>query len=300
MPKRELTPAEEILQIRSKLGHNTFERKTDYWLDTGSPSLNAVLGSRELGIPYKVMMEIFGWQSHGKTLLAMYLLGQAQADGADTFWVAAEDFDKQWAAQQGVDIGKLALFEPQLVGDPDLPDTVRMQFAQETMKEVEVWFKRRHDKKIFGVVDSVNALLPKSVVEAGVDGQTMHTNYARAKFFGELMPQWNGWVRTYNFCFLMINQIRNKTGMVFGNPEKTTGGDSIPFYCGVRARVHRQQDGNLKTLNQITGLRSSVANVKNKAGGGSVEKEKCEFLVNWDKGTYKFGPLVKSKKPDPE
>ena len=143
---KNLTPQEEVEFIQKKLGHLTLDAPTVHWLDTQSKKLNAVLGSRDKGIPYGKLAEAFGWESHGKTLLALFLAGIAQRDGAIVAWVDLENsFDEVWARVQGCDPEKVYLFRTGLIQEGKTKEP-RLMTAQEVIAEVEEWMRMQHKK----------------------------------------------------------------------------------------------------------------------------------------------------------
>lgn len=284
-------PEDELALIRKKLGHYTADVPVAYWLNTGSKRLNAVLGSEKLGIPYGKIIELFGWESTGKTLLAILLTGLAQADGAEAVWLDFERaFDKEWATRQGVDVARMRLFQV-LIGRHGTEKNARLDTAQEVWQEAEAWMAMWHNKhphsKLIVVVDSVAAMLPEDEAVAGLVDSNMKSHNALAVMMSPLMKRMTGLAAVYNATFIFLNQLRE--GPVrFGDPSKPTGGNSLKFYASIRARVKRVKKGRLMSKGKIVGLKGMITNIKNRAGGGSVEGHVCGFKAYYNKYDWLF------------
>lgn len=286
-----MTPEEELKKIREKLGYYIVEASPKKWLDTGSTRLNAVLGSREKGIPYGKILELFGPESNGKTALALFIAGRAQKDGATVAWLDLENsFDERWVQSQGLDPAKVAVFQPKLIASAKgrIP---RLQTAEELCSEVEEWWKLRAktevDGKIFTVVDSVTAFLVSEEFEAGTEDQNMKTRLGLASFLSQLLRRWVPLALNYGTTILFINQTRMSPGR-YGDPEVTPGGKALKFYASVRVKVRRVKGGKIIQLGKMVGLRGIVRNIKNKAGEGSLEGEECGFKCLFGKHDWKF------------
>ena len=252
LTKKRLTPAEEMQEIQKALGKLTFEVKISEWLDTGSARLNSVLGSQTKGLAYGKMVELFGLESHGKTLLALLLASLAQADGAEVGWVDFENsLDRSWAEKHGVEWDKLYRFYPKLV-QKDKKSDPELQNAEEVMDEVELWMKRRHKegcRKLFLAVDSVAAMLvEKKLTWRRIQTANAHANSERglspAASLSRLLRKWAALTQVYGTCAVFINQIREAPG-AWGNPERTPGGKALKFHCAIRVRVGRAKGGRL-------------------------------------------------------
>lgn len=294
----------EVESIRKKLKHVTFHREVKDWLNTGSLLLNGALGSKEKGVPYGKMVELFGPESQGKTLIATLLAGLAQGDGADVGWVDLENsFDNRWANRQGLDAERVALFQVQ-VGKFGKEREERLQTAQELLEEVEYWMalkqKQNPKAKICVVVDSVAALLVEEEAEAGLTHQNMRTNAALSQFLSKMLRRWVALALNRNALIIFINQVRTNPGQMFGNPETTPGGKALKLYASIRCRVRRVKNGRLLKNGKIIGLKSIIQNVKNKAGEGSIEGAdcgfKCFFRHDKDSAQWKFLPVAALKK----
>jgi recombination protein RecA len=295
---KQLSPADEASAIQKALGLLTFELQPRKWLDTGSRRLNAVLGSEEKGIGYGKMIELFGPESNGKTLLALLLAGLAQEDGAPVAWVDFENsFDADWAKTQGVDPDKMYHFFPKII-QKSKKEKPRLQTAEELCDEVEMWMVRRHDageEKMFVFVDSVTAMLVEEELEAGNQDANMRTKVALASFLSRLLRRWVALSQVYSAGMLFINQLREAPGG-WGNPERTPGGKALKFYCSIRARVQRVKNGKLLHNGKMVGLRAIIRNLKNKAGEGSVEGCDVGFKALFRSNDWRFVDAAKLKK----
>ena len=297
-------PLKDIARIRKKLRHFVLEPVPPKWLDAGSPGLNAVLGSETHGVPYGKILELYGPASHGKTMLAMYLARQAQQAGSPLVWMDFENsFDDAWASSQGIDtaatyrLGIEAGRFGKSTGDP------RLQTAEELFREAEelvVMFRRRDPESApLVVVDSVAAILPGYEAEAGIDGQNMKTKLSLASFLGSLLRRWTALCQTHGVLMLLVNQVREKPGLVFGSPEYTPGGRALPFYASIRAEVRRVKGGRLLRLGRVVGLRGRIRNVKNKAGAGSVEGCEIGYMAKFGiEDGWKFPEVKEVGKDD--
>jgi recombination protein RecA len=300
--KKSLTPDAEVAAIQDALGYLTLELQPREWLDTGSRMLNAALGSQELGIAYGKMIELFGPESNGKTLLALLLAGLAQADGAKVAWVDFENsLDKPWASMQGVDYERLYHFYPKLIRKSP-KEKPRLQSAEELCDEVELWLERRHAdgcKKLFIVVDSVTAMLVEEEATAGNTEANMKTKMGLASFMSRLLRRWVAQAQVYSACIVFINQIR-LAPMAFGNPEQTPGGKALKFYCSIRASVRRVKGGKILQKGHMIGLKGIIKNMKNKAGEGSLEGHEVGFKCKFMESDWRFLSAAKLKKDSDE
>lgn len=286
-----VSPDQELDIIRRKLGYLTLDQSVKYWLDTGSPKLNSVLGSPTKGLAYGKMIELSGLESNGKTLLMLLIASLAQDDGAVIGWMDLENsFDAKWAVAQGLDPKAIYLFQPR-IGNFNGEKKARLQTAEELCMEVEAWLAHMHKKnpggKIFLGLDSVTAFLVEDEAVAGLADANMRTKMALASFLGRLLRRWVSLAVNYNVMMVFINQIRISP-MAFGNPEYTTGGKALRFYCSIRAQVRRVKNGKLLQKGQMVGLRGKISNIKNKAGEGSVEGMDCGFKAMFLKHDWKF------------
>jgi RecA/RadA recombinase len=293
--------------ITSMMGYATFEPEQRFWLQTGSKHLNGVFGSEALGIPYGKIVELAGEEHGGKTTLTTIIAGMAQRDGAFVGRIDAEDSrDAAWEKRLGMDASKVLTFYPKLVvpkskkekekekpvrGKPAkkkqslIPNDIpRLQSAEDLFAQAEIGMARAAKmgaQKQFWFVDSVANLQVDKVVLAGTGGQTMSTHLGRAVFLSDVLPKWAGLCANYNATLFLINQLRDKPNVMFGDPTTSPGGRSLRHNCSIRDRVRRLANGQLKKGKRIIGLVGKITNHKNKAGGGSVQGLECGFRVVW-------------------
>lgn len=309
-----LTAAEEMELIQKKAKHFTLERTVQCWLNTGNPMLNSVLGSREFGLAYGKMIEIYGPESHGKTMLSLLIAALAQKDGAKVGWMDLENsLDKAWVEAQGLVYDEVRKFKLKILTDKkaskkqdkDKESTngdgvARLETAQELFEEVELWMAYRKsvepEGKILIVVDSVAAVLTEEEIDAGTTGQNMRTMMSLPSFLSKTLKKWVALAENYNAMIIFINQVRMKPGVKFGNPEYTPGGKAAKHYCSVRASVRRVKGGRIKQGQQTIGLRGIITNIKNKAGGGSVEGNQCGYETFFNKKRWRFPSVAQTKK----
>lgn len=284
MKVKSLTPAERLALIRKKLTHFDLEWQPTQYLDTGSPELNAVFGVGRLGIPYGKMIELSGPESNGKSTIATDLVALAQKDGAEAHWYDAENsLNERWLTKRGVDVSNLYIHTPYL-GKFQKEKKLRMIYAQEQAAEVESAIRDSHERdnsrsRIL-VVDSVTALLTQAEAVAGLEGQKMNTNMALAQFLGKLLRRWVSMCQATNTLMIFINQLRVNPMQMFGNPEYTTGGKALKFYCHVRVKCRRAKGGKIMKANRALGIKGVLANFKNKVGGR--EGDQCAYKLYWN------------------
>lgn len=285
-----LSPEAEIALIRKKLKHFTTEKKVRYWLDTGSPRLNSVFGSREQGIPYGKMFELAGFESQGKTALGLKLAGIAQRDGAKVIWVDLESsWDEDWVRTLGLIPEEVYLFRPEIGTFGKETGEERLHTAEELLAEVEELVKRKGkenpDGRIFCCVDSIAAMLTEEAAAAGIQEQNMRTKVSLATFLSQLLRRWVAFVASYNVMMIFINQLRVAPG-AWGNPEYTPGGNAVRLYAAVRNRMRRVSKKILKGGEHI-GIKGAISNYKNKAGSGSREGLKIGYKFYFE-GKFKY------------
>lgn len=287
--------------VAKLLKFSKFEPEQRYWLKTGSKSLNRVLGSAKYGIPYGKLIELRGEEHGGKTVVSIILAGMAQRDGAGVGYIDLENsFDAEWNVRLGLDTTRIHLIEPKLVmprkkkkkfgakkeDGPKKQVIPRLQSAEELFVEAETamyLMSAAGAKKQFWIVDSIANLAVETVLDAGTDGQNMNTNNARARFLASTLPKWCGLAANYNATIFFINQLRDRTGLVFGSPTYSPGGRALRHNLQVRAEIRRVKHGRLKQGTHTIGLAGKIVNFKNKAGRGSVQDEDCGFRVLWKK-----------------
>lgn len=289
-----LTPAEEIELIRKSKGRRIFERETRLWLNTGIKRLNAVLGNADLGIPYGKMIELFGPESHGKSILSLFLAALGQRDNAKIALVDLErSWAPEWAQSQGVDPDHVYIFKPEIYSTKS---DIEMETGEEVLDLVEGWMKKHYtspESKEIVIVDSLAALLAAEEQEAGILNQNMRTNAAQSTLLSKLCRRWAAYAEGYNAMIIFINQIRTKPGVVWGDPTYTPGGKAVKFYSSIRASVQRVKNGRMMQGREIVGLRGIIRNQKNKVGR---EGQESGFESRFGKKSWKFPSVEEVRK----
>jgi recombination protein RecA len=262
-----------IANIQKRFGEGTIMRLGDAYhlqvasIPTGSLSLDIALGVG--GLPRGRVIEVYGPESSGKTTLCQHVIAEAQKLGGICAFIDMEHaLDPSYAARCGVDVNNLYVSQPD-TGEQAL-EIADALIRSATMDVV--------------VIDSVAALVPRAEIEGEMGDAHMGL---QARLMSQALRKMSGFIKQTNTVVIFTNQLRSKIGVMFGNPETTSGGNALKFYASVRLDIRRIQA--IKVGGDVVGNRTRVQVKKNKVAPPFTD---CEFDIMYNEGISKTGDVI--------